>query len=116
MSELRFPLLVLAFVKMSVLLLPLATLAAWRTWVHATRWRARRIAGWLGVAEAGATGFLIALIYLAQGILTRPTEAPPYVLVYGGLALILGLLVGLVLQLTALIVLRVGEQVDQGAR
>ena len=110
----RFPAMVLMFVHMSLGLLPLATLAAWRTWIHAIRWRERRTAGWQGVAEAGATGFLIALIYLAQGVLTRPTDASPYVIVYGGLGMIVGVVVGLVLQTTALIVLRIGEAVKLG--
>ena len=102
----RFASLVLMFVEMTLVLLPFATLAAWRTWVHAARWHERQDAGWQGVAEAGATGFLIAIACLVQGILTRPTEAPPYVIAYGGAALVLGLLVGLVLRTTAVVVLK----------
>ena len=83
-----------------------ATIAGWRTLALAKRWRRDETGSWRGVLEAGATGFGIALVVLAPGILTRPLEAPPYVIVYGGAALILGLLVGLILRATALMVLR----------
>jgi hypothetical protein len=78
----------------------------WRTWVYARRWRERQDQGWRAVAEAGACGLLLALVYLARGILTRPAEAPPYVIAYGGAALLLGVLVGLFLRATAILVLR----------
>lgn len=87
-------------------LAPPAVFTGWRTRVLARRWLADRRGDWRGVAEAGAAGFGIALLVLARGILTRPTEALPYVIVYGGAALILGLLVGLLLRAVALFVLR----------
>jgi hypothetical protein len=89
----------------ALVLMPFAAGAGWRTWVHTKRWRDGRGTGWTGVTEAGATGLAVALIILAPGIATRPTEAPPYVIVYGGAALILGLLVGLLLRTTALLFL-----------
>jgi hypothetical protein len=89
-----------------LVLLPFATLSAWRTWVHARNRREAGGTGWRGVAESGATALGIALFVLAPGIVTRPSEAPPYVLFYGGSALILGLLVGAVLRTTALLFLR----------
>jgi hypothetical protein len=52
--------------------------------VHARRYCEQRAGGWQGVAEAGAAGLFIALIVLARGIMTRPGDAPPYVVVYGG--------------------------------
>ena len=91
---------------------PFGMLAAWRTFVYARRHRDRHQAGWLGVFEAGACGFAVAVMVLAHGIVTRPREAPPYLLFYGGGALLSGLLVGVVLRTTALIVLhlcRTGE-------
>jgi hypothetical protein len=59
-----------------------------------------------GVGEAGACGLVLGVMYLAPGIVTRPAEAPPYVMVYGGASLLLGLLMGLVLRGTAILVLR----------
>ena len=94
------------FALLELVLIPFATLASWRTWAHARRFVEGRSRGWMGVAEAGATGLAVALVYLAPGIVTRPLEAPPYVIVYGSAALFLGLLVGLALRLTTLLVLR----------
>ena len=49
---------------------------------------------------------MLALLYLAPGIVTRPAEAPPYVIAYGGAALLLGVVVGLFLRTTAILVLK----------
>ena len=89
--------------------LPLAIVAGWRTWVHASRYREGRGRGWQGVAEAGGLGLILALGVLARGIVTRPAEAPPYVIFYGGVALILGVALGLILRVTALIVLKLSR-------
>jgi hypothetical protein len=97
-----------AFITAARLMFPLAVLAAWRTWVHAAR-RRRGTRSWQGVAEAGACGFLIALVVLARGILANPLAAMIYVLVYGGAALVVGLAVGLILHLSAVVVLRLTE-------
>ena len=101
-------------IEMGAWMLPFATIAAWRTWVHAQRWSARQGSGWQGVAEAGACGLAAALLYLVPGIVTRPRDAAPYVMAYGGAATIVGLLFGLVLRTTALLILRFSpcEDVD----
>ena len=91
--------------RSAAMLLPLAALTAWRTWVHAKRWRALQPTGWQPVAEAAATAVVMALAYLARGILTRPADAPAYVLIYAGGALILGAILGLILRTTALLAL-----------
>lgn len=83
-----------------------AAIAAWRTHVHARRWLEKGDRAWRGVVEAGLVGFGVALVVLGRGIVTRPLEAPPYVIVYGGAAMLAGLIVGLVLRFTALLVLR----------
>ena len=49
---------------------------------------------------------MLALLYLAPGIVRRPAEAPPYVIAYGGAALLLGVVVGLFLRTTAILVLK----------
>ena len=87
-------------------MLPLATVAAWRTWVHAVRWRQRGTRGWQGVAEGGALGLFVALLKLAGPTILRPKDAPPYLIVYGGLALVVGLAIGLLLRITAVLVLK----------
>ena len=94
------------FVMVVSFMVPAAVVAGWRTRVHAERWLRVREAGWQGVGEAGAAGFTIALLVLIRGILTRPLEAPPYILVYGGLALAVGLATGIVLHAVALLVLK----------
>lgn len=91
--------------RMTFVLLPFALLAGWRTWVYARRWSNGQDRGWRAVGEAGACGFSLALLYLAPGIVTRPADAPPYVIVYGGAALLLGVLAGLLLRTTAILVL-----------
>lgn len=91
--------------RSAVILLPFAVLAAWRTWVHAQRWRAGQATVWQPLAEAAAVGGVAALAYLARGILTRPAEAPAYVVAYGGAALILGAIVGVILRTTAVLAL-----------
>ncbi len=85
---------------------PFALLTAWRTWVHALRYLRGESAGWQGVLEGGALGFLAALWVLRWGIIHRPAEAPPYIIAYGGAAFVLGLLLGSVLRLTAILVLK----------
>ena len=55
--------------------------------------------GWSVRLDAG-------VLYLAPGIVRRPAEAPPYVIAYGGAALLLGLVVGLVGDMTAILVLK----------
>ena len=96
--------LLLAHVACSTL--PFATLAGWRTWVYATRWQEQRRGSWLAVAEAGGWGLAVTLVILAPGIVTRPMDAPPYLIGYGGFAVLVGLVLGLVLRTAALIVLR----------
>jgi len=46
------------------------------------------------------------VIVLLTGIVTTPTQAPPYVIAYGGLAATLGLAFGAVLWISATITLR----------
>jgi uncharacterized membrane protein YhaH (DUF805 family) len=89
-----------------VVVFPFAILAACRTWVHARRWRARCELGWQGVAEAGGCGLGTALLILLPSIIARPAAAPPYIIAYGGMALVAGLVVGLILRVSALAMLR----------
>ena len=90
----------------SLVLFPFALLAGWRTWVYAKRWCDQQDRGWRAVAEAGACGLIPALLYLAPGIVMWPAEASPYVIAYGGGALLLGVVVGLFLRTTAILVLK----------
>jgi hypothetical protein len=88
-------------------LLPLALIAGWRTLVYARRWALRDNRVWRGVLEAGICGFLYLLLFLTPSIVKQPMKAPPYVVVYGGIAFFVGLAVGLILRLTALLVLKI---------
>jgi uncharacterized membrane protein YhaH (DUF805 family) len=101
----RLQTMVPTLIRMTFVLVPFALLAGWRTWVYARRWCDRQDRGWRAVGEAGACSLILALLYFAPGIVTRPAEAPPYVIVYGGAALLLGVLVGLFLRTTAILVL-----------
>lgn len=95
--------------RSAAIVLPFAALAAWRTWAHSKRWLTGEAALWRPVAEAAATAVVIALAYLARGILTRPADAPAFVLVYGGGAMILGAIVGVILRTTAVLALRLNR-------
>jgi hypothetical protein len=89
----------------AVVMLPFAMLASWRTFVYAKQVLTSQGRGWRGVGEAAVCGFGTLLLYLLPGIVTRPMEAPPYILFYGAVAAVLGVLVGLTLRMTALFVL-----------
>ena len=80
---------------------PFAMAAAWRTFVHARKWLECGSRGAQGILEGAACGFAGAVLVLLPGIVTQPTQAPPYVLVYGGLAAVIGLAVGLLLWIGA---------------
>jgi hypothetical protein len=86
---------------------PFAMAAAWRTFVRAKRWLANGDSGWQGIFEGAACGFAGAIVILFPGIVTRPLEAPAYVIAYGGLAAVVGLVIGAVVWVTASTVLRV---------
>jgi hypothetical protein len=89
---------------------PFAMAAAWRTFVHTKRWFESGAVGWRGVLEAGACGFIAAVIVLLPGILTRPLQAPPYVIAYGGISAVLGLVIGVVLWTTATLAVRLFDR------
>jgi hypothetical protein len=95
-----------AFASILIPLVPFSLLAGWRTRVHARRYREGRGSGWQGVLEGGVLGFVAALVVLSRGIATRPREALPYIIVYGGGAALLGLAFGLVLRTSGHIVLK----------
>jgi hypothetical protein len=95
------------FVSSAAFMSPFALLAGWRTWAHGRRWPDDR--GWQGVVEAAGCGLAVALLALSGGIVARPMEAMPYVIIYGGLGLFVGLTIGVVLRVTAIIVLTLSE-------
>ena len=74
--------------------------------MHAKRYLARQSTGWQGVLEGEAVGGGLALLLLLRPIVLQPREAPPYVIVYAGGALLIGLALGLILRTTGLLVLR----------
>ena len=84
---------------------PFAMAAAWRTFVHARRWLEKGSRGSQGILEGAACGFAGAVLVLLPGIVTKPAQAPPYLLAYGGLAAALGLAVGVVLWMSATLTL-----------
>ena len=88
-------------------LAPFALIPAWRTWTHARVYLAGKGGGWQGVIEGGALGLFLTLAGLIRPALTRPQQAPPYLIAYGGMALVVGLALGCVLRLTALLTLRI---------
>jgi len=88
------------------LMLPLACVAAWRTWVHATRWqRQQRTAR--GIAEAGCVGVLLVIAMLAPlAVASRSIGAFFAIPIYAAIGGLVGLVLGVVLHLTAVAVLK----------
>ena len=87
-------------------LAPFAMVAAWRTFVYARRWLERGSYGLLGIFESGLCGLAGAVLVLLPASMMKPTQAPPYLMAYGGLAAVLGLGVGIVLWITGTIAVR----------
>jgi hypothetical protein len=84
---------------------PFAMAAAWRTFVHATRWLEFHDRTWWGVLEGGVLGFAGMLLLFAPGILIRPQDALPAI-AYAILVGVMGLIAGFILRLTALATLK----------
>ncbi len=85
-------------------MVPYALVAAWRTWAHARRWESGD-RGWRGIAEAGVCGVAAVLLGLLPATIRHPAQAPPYLIAYGLFGFIGGLPIGLLLFLTARLVL-----------
>ena len=102
--------IVVESVLFGVVFAVLGAVAAWRTWVHALRYQSGASRYWQGVGEAAAVGFLVAALYLLRGIITRPREAPPYVIFYGSAAAMFGAIIGVILRVSATIVLRLSSR------
>ena len=102
---------------------PLGTFAFWRTWVHAQRFLARETTGWRGVFEAGALGFAITLPFVLPGVIARQFNPGDwgqpqafmlglgYVGVYGLIGLVVGLVLGFLLWLSAMMALLVHRRI-----
>lgn len=95
--------------------MPLAALAAWRTWVHARRWLDQRRSS-SGVVEAAALGGLFVAGMLGAAALGAAARGAgwigviPAIVVYAAIGALVGLIVGLILQLTAVAVLRLAAR------
>lgn len=85
---------------------PFAMAAAWRTFVHARRWLDGTATGTRGILEGALCGFAGAVLVLLPGIATKPLQAPPFVIAYGGLSAIIGLAIGTILWLCATVTLK----------
>jgi len=94
---------------------PFAMVASWRTFVHAKRWLSDGATGGRAILEGAVCGFAGAVLVLLPAIVTRPREAPPYVLAYGGLAAVLGLVVAAIVWVTAACVLTALPRPDQAS-
>ena len=93
-------------------MLPLAAVAAWRTWVHAKRWYTTSDWGWQGVVEGTALGLVLGLCALARAMLARPAETAPAWIFVGVLGAIVGAAVGLILLVIAHLVLTIVRRPD----
>ena len=104
---------------------PLGMFAFWRTWVHAQRFLARETTGWRGVFEAGAVGFVLTLPFVLPGVIARQFNPGDwgqpqafilgvgYVGVYGLLGLVVGLVLGFLLWLSANLVLVIHRSITK---
>jgi hypothetical protein len=94
-------------------MLPFAAVAAWRTWVHARRWRAGRPTEWQGVWEAVACGVVTLLILvlprsarLVTALMTQPIQTLAYLVFSLLVAAVVGLVLGMLLDTAAILVLK----------
>jgi hypothetical protein len=105
-----------ASIGASFMTVPLATVTAWRTWVHATRWQTQHRTWW-GVAEGGGVGALSVTLMLLPGVLAAAIRGVlgglVAIIFYAAIGGLVGLALGLLLQLTAIAVL---EMVSRGSR
>jgi hypothetical protein len=91
---------------------PLAALAAWRTWVYAVQWLEKR-RSWWGILEAAALGGLFVGGMLGSAALRAATAGAGSIWVilaialYASIGVLVGLGVGLILQFTAMAILRI---------
>jgi hypothetical protein len=112
------------FAVMAVLVgAPLGAIASWRTWVHARHYLLRETRGWQGVVEAGVLGFALTLPLVLPGVVARQFDPGPwgqpgafmlglaYVGFYGLFGLFIGLVLGMLLRLSAIAVLLVHRRV-----
>lgn len=90
-----------------VVFFPPACIAAWRTHVHAKCYLSNQGGVWRGVVEAAALGFVLPLIIVGRALVTYSLPALLYAVAYGVIGLMAGLTIGLVLQVVALLVLRI---------
>ena len=91
-------------------LAPVSLLVAWRTYVHACAYRRKPTTAWRGPVESAAIGGGIALMLLVPATALSWGRQPSslviaYIAFYVGAAALAGLVLGLVLAATALLVL-----------
>ena len=89
-----------------LLSVPFAAIVGWRTWVHAQEYCAARSNGWRGVAESTSLGLILPTLALFRIILVKPGQSAPYVIAYSAISALVGFAIGLLLWLSAVIVLR----------
>ncbi|MGE0440565.1 MAG: hypothetical protein AB7L66_06415 [Gemmatimonadales bacterium] len=92
--------------RTTLVLLPFAGLAAWRTWHYAVRWRSGP-APLRPMFEPLLVALAVLAAVLGPGTLSRPQDAPAYWLAYGIPALAAALSLGLLLRQVALKILTV---------
>ena len=107
---------VVQLVPVIMALAPGALVAGWRSWVHAHQALERGRYGWLGVVEAAAFGFGACFLVVGSGVLARAVFGPPqevpvwvyfgYPAFYSAIAAVIGLVIGVILQLTGMLTLR----------
>ena len=98
-------------------------LPRWRTRVHAEGFLTRQTTGWRGVFEAGAFGFALTLPFVLPGVVARQFDPGAwgqpqalilglaYVGAYGLMGLVVGLVMGLLLWLSALAAILVHRRI-----
>jgi len=109
----------IVLIVLAVVVAPLAAVASWRTWVHARGYQTGNTTGWQGLLEAVALGFALTLPLVLPFVVARQFNPGPwgqpqafllglgYVGAYGLLGAAVGLVLGLLLWLSASIVLRI---------
>jgi hypothetical protein len=101
-------------------LIPVSLLVAWRSYVHARAYRISPLSVWRGPSEAAAIAGGLALLVMGSATARTWTREPPllvmkYIAFYVVATALVGLMLGVVLAASAVLVLRLRRR-DCGRR
>jgi hypothetical protein len=89
------------FAQLAPVLLVVALIAGWRTYVHSQRYLLTGARGWTAVIEPGVVGMVLTVSLLAPVVVRDPLSGSRYVAIYAVGVLVIGCVIGVLLRWTA---------------